>query len=177
MSSTDRETEGERQQGDFQILEGGRAILLTYHDVRRVYRIAGPLNVVAQRAPEPELGQTVPTPNRNPDFVLACRPVSVRERTVTSNSNHTSNSNYGSSGSSYGSNSSVTEQCRDSNWQERRLSIPIWSQDRICGNVRCNVTAQSYSWPGVDINRYSGQLLDQCFVWSCTRSQGNRLLE
>lgn len=167
---------GYRQKGTWEVLNGGRSLILYYNgypsDVtsydgeKSIFQLKGALSLAAAPPPPAPPPPRHLIPNRQPDLVLQCRPVSVVNVSISSTR--------GSNNEHHQSGGTVQTSCQSTGWENERRSISIWMSEQRCNGFLCQINEQSISFEGVSLDRFVGQYRDTCFVYQCERVQDAR---
>ncbi|PPE74566.1 hypothetical protein C3942_07335 [Solimonas fluminis] len=168
---TSGEQAGSTQDGRFQILDSGRKLVMNYDEgTKRIYDVKGRVQVGNM----PASAYEYLIPDRTPDIVLSCSPVSVRQSTYNTTNSHggNSSSNYssGSSGTNYNNSSTTSGSCEDKGWQNRKIAIRIWQGEQRCEGYACDINAAAFQWRGNRVDRMTGQTEVGCYVYQCEKA-------
>lgn len=159
---------GERITGKIEVFDGGRGL-----DFANESFISGTARAMSENFTNSVgVEQAYFLPNRTPDLVVSCKVISADGSTTNNNSQNSGNSTQGSVNNNYSnqSSSSSNNSCLAYGWQNLRKSVSVWLNERRCDGYVCTIGSNVYKWNKGEINRFTGQLRDGCYVYECDKN-------
>ena len=80
----------------------------------------------------------------------------------------------GTSSFSQSGNDTTTQSCLAHGWQNITKGVSVWLSEKRCDGFACDIGENTFRWKRFELNRYTGQMRDGCYIYECQKSTGQQ---